>query len=531
MSSVSSLAYRRLQAPADNLSVLIDPPGTAAEAQRVANVAALNQASLAIGERSLADLRQQTKRELLAAAVSYTQTYRAGPAVPPDAEQLPLWMAGHQPQLFHPGVWLKNFVLSRCAERSGGIAVNLVIDNDLLRGTAIRVPTGSPAEPRQELVEYDAPTTALPFEERRLENPALAQSFADRVKSTIGSLVAEPLIADFWPTVLERLAATPNWGEALSQARHRWEEKWGAATLELPMSHVCALPTWWAFVASILQRLDSFVAIHNSALAEYRRVHRLRGKLHPIPDLAQASDWLETPFWVWQLSNPQRRHLFMQRHGCDVTLSDRAGWETRCCVRELAAGLAALSSQGIKLRPRALTTTLFTRLCAADMFMHGIGGAKYDQVADLILESFFGISPPAYMVVTGTLQLPINSGHSVAVDGKAVDSRLRSFVYHPETFIAQARPAEAAAAAPWAEEKRRRLAEAVPAGGAKQFCHAIRHANEKIRRALISVEEQLLQERQLAQRAARNAGLLHSREYGFCLHPSSTLRAFLTTTR
>ena len=50
--------------------------------------------------------------------------------------------------------------------------------------------------------------------------------------------------------------------------------------------------------------------------------------------------------------------------------------------RRRRSRLAELSSRGIKLRTRALTTTLFARLVLSDMFLHGIGGAKYDQVTD-----------------------------------------------------------------------------------------------------------------------------------------------------
>ena len=41
---------------------------------------------------------------------------------------------------------------------------------------------------------------------------------------------------------------------------------------------------------------------------------------------------------------------------------------------------AGLQTRGIKLRSRALTTTMFVRLFLADAFLHGIGGAKYDEV-------------------------------------------------------------------------------------------------------------------------------------------------------
>ena len=65
-------------------------------------------------------------------------------------------MAGHQPQLFHPGVWYKNFVLEQLAAEHGGTAINLVIDSDAMRTAAIRVPTGSLSDPRIESIAYGA---------------------------------------------------------------------------------------------------------------------------------------------------------------------------------------------------------------------------------------------------------------------------------------------------------------------------------------------------------------------------------------
>jgi hypothetical protein len=41
-----------------------------------------------------------------------------------------------------------------------------------------------------------------------------------------------------------------------------------------------------------------------------------------------------------------------------------------------------------------------------DQWIHGIGGARYDQVTDRIIRKFFGIDPPAFGVATATLYFP-----------------------------------------------------------------------------------------------------------------------------
>ena len=65
-------------------------------------------------------------------------------------------------------------------------------------------------------------------------------------------------------------------------------------------------------------------------------------------------------------------------------------------------GCMAWARQGVKIRSRALVTTLWARLALSDLFLHGIGGAKYDQVTDRLIESFFDLAPPAIMVLSAT---------------------------------------------------------------------------------------------------------------------------------
>ena len=97
--------------------------------------------------------------------------------------------------------------------------------------------------------------------------------------------------------------------------------------------------------------------------------------------------------------------------------------------------MAALSAQGIRLRTRALITTMAARLLLGDLFIHGIGGAKYDQLTDRIIAQFFGFEPPGYMVVSGTLQLPISRPAVATESVQQLRQRIRELEFHPERFI------------------------------------------------------------------------------------------------
>ena len=229
------LHRQRFATPRENRAVLAVPPMEEAGALAAENVQLRSTADYSLQGRSLAELSRQARAELLAAAQTWTAAYREADLPSLDPEGL-IFLAGHQPELFHPGVWFKNFALGALARRHGAAAVNLVIDSDAMKSTALPTPGGSPADPRREAVLFDRPDGRLPFEERRILDANLFAGFGRRVAQRIAPLVPDPLIGRFWPMVLERARHVDRLGYCLAQARHQLEGQWGLQTLELPQS-------------------------------------------------------------------------------------------------------------------------------------------------------------------------------------------------------------------------------------------------------------------------------------------------------
>src|SRR5262245_21102175 len=112
--------FRRLRAPQGDGQTLVDPPWPALPQAVMQNRERLRQFALDLQGRSLADLSVAARRNLLQFAVAYTSQYRDIPARWQRGESLsgaPLILSGHQPEMFHPGVWYKNFVLGALARR------------------------------------------------------------------------------------------------------------------------------------------------------------------------------------------------------------------------------------------------------------------------------------------------------------------------------------------------------------------------------------------------------------------------------
>jgi hypothetical protein len=85
------------------------------------------------------DLRRQARQSALAAAVRYLGD--DAPSALGLSHSESLLVAGHQPELFHPGVWVKNFALAGLARAHQATALNLVVDNDTVKSTALHVPS------------------------------------------------------------------------------------------------------------------------------------------------------------------------------------------------------------------------------------------------------------------------------------------------------------------------------------------------------------------------------------------------------
>ena len=173
---------------------LIDPPLATVGDVVDRNASGASAYDYDVQGRSLRNLAQQARAELAAAAWNYTRAYRDAPQ-PHVTAATRLFVAGHQPQLFHPGVWFKNFVLSTIGQRCDALAINLAIDSDTIKTASLRVPSGSAAAPVVESVPYDRPTAEIPYEARAIVDRECLNSFGKRAAETIHPLVADPFVA------------------------------------------------------------------------------------------------------------------------------------------------------------------------------------------------------------------------------------------------------------------------------------------------------------------------------------------------
>ncbi|MBC8353403.1 MAG: hypothetical protein H8E66_15500 [Planctomycetes bacterium] len=523
----SAMQYRRLRSPKDHGGRLIDPPLSDVQSQLSANLDPARRGDCDLQGRSLASLSGTARSLLLDAAIEYTSVYRDVPGSLSLAGT-PIVMTGHQPDLYHAGVWYKNFVLDQIARKRQAVGINLLIDNDTIGKATIRVPSGTVDSPLVEQVAFDQARNEIPFEERRLMDPELLNSFAERVRSKLFRSINSPLVEQLWPNVVTASISSQNLGSCLSQARHQLEASWGLKTLELPLSQVCDADPFRWFAATLLTRLQQFQQIHNELLLEYRRANRVRSQTHPVPPLAADGEWLEAPFWLWSATDPRRRRLFVRQVRDGIEITDRQAQRHLLSLTSDGScevgveQLRQLSDQGIKLRSRALLTTMFARLFLCDLFIHGIGGAKYDQLTDAIIQRFFGFTAPKFVTVTATAKLPIE--HPVVADTEilATQLKLRELRFNPQRYLVSLPEAASLVTA-----KQKLITTEVQFDSRQNRHLQIAQLNDAMQPMVEQQRMKLLHERANLIEQARIGTLLGSREYSFCLFPEATLRPLL----
>lgn len=534
----ATLAYRRLRAPRTPDGVLLEPPQDVLGAALLANRAARHAASTRlVGGLDLASLSRLARRDLLTAAHAHASRFSlpwADELVGPAGEDDPkLLVTGHQPQLFHPGVWFKNFVLDHVARRTHSLAVNLIIDNDTQRGASVKAPTGTVDAPRAIAVPWDQVADEVPYEQRLVRDETLFESFAERLTTTVEPLVSRPLVQSLWPLVLEARSVTRQPGLLFSVGRNRLERQFGLKTIDVPLSDLVDADAFRRFALELFSRAGELRDVYNQVLAEYRESHRIRSRSHPVPELAQENDWIEAPFWCWSDRAPRRRRLFVRATGTDWELTDRAGWRDRLpgggigggATGDVSAALARWRDwrrAGVKIRPRALVTTLFSRLLLGDLFVHGIGGAKYDQLTDALFERFLGFTAPTFVTATATVCLPIP--HSVVTneDVWRLEQRLRASRFHPEAWLSSDQLRDDYVARLVAE-KRRWLATEPPRGSRLTRHRALGALNEALQQYLGEQRESWSREIESLRVAAQQHALLASREYSYCVFSNDDL--------
>lgn len=404
--------FSKLQTPRGDGATLVEPAPPQWHPAALANHRSLGRADHMLLGKPLAVWRARTRK-----AMGHT-----------DDELIVV--TGHQPEFIHPGVWAKHIVAQRFAVAIGGSAINLIVDSDVVKQSTLLVPVIRDESISLERVPVFSASAGQAYEQLATLSSGQVAAFRRRLEEAMGRRFESSAM----PRFLDELAMAANskdWVDQSVTARQATERDFGVSLTERRLSGL-----WFApMLADMLVNAESFGESYNRALADYRSRHHVRGVGRPIPDLVRDADRCEVPFWAVRGGQPRRRVLVAHRgHELHLYADDQAIGvvSTSGLADRVDAGFAWDELDGWQLRPRALTLTIWARLMLADLFIHGIGGAKYDRISDRIIGDYYRTQPPHMACVSATLWAhPTRNGATV---DRLRDERrtLRDVRYNPQ---------------------------------------------------------------------------------------------------
>jgi hypothetical protein len=493
------LSHSRFVIPEKDGKTLIYPP--LCEYSRLAAKNSGSARDVKIGGENLGDLAREARAETLRIADEYTRWLGLEPAAArtPNA---PVIASGHQPSMFHPGVAFKTMVLARAAEQSGATPLFITVDHDDIDASAVNIPSIRDGR----LVKIS--NTLFPSVRGRVLEKAGVEKW-DVTRARLNKavqLMDSPRLAGprkAMEEFLRRLDNSPpdsakNHTELAILLRRAWERPVNGGYLEIPVSSICQTRTFLHFAAAIMADIEKFAGVYNARLELYRKEHSLRYPANPFPNLGKSGDSWEAPFWT--LAGDKRERLYVTPAGRIVTQDGSTD-----------IPIGAVIGGTLPIRPRAITLSLYMRLLVCDLFIHGVGGAKYDHVTDGIIREYYGVTPPGYAVVSVTLHPDIPAEDpSVRIEG--IKTRLREIEQRPE------REPELASS-PLKREKET-LVDAMPKPGAdrKTLGVRIKELNRQMAGQLAPLADALNIELSTLGETAREWDVKSFRDYPFFIH-------------
>jgi len=491
-------------------------------------------------------LRKLGREQALFASQQYMSGYAPSLAqsiVNVDSSRQRLVLGGHQPELFHPGVWFKNFLLSEIGTRTNSIGMQVIVDHDVAKLDTLRVPSCMKAkaggceafalrsiplpirEESQPRMPWHATLTA------QLDPAVWDKTIANVHQSMSLCGLEQPLLLSRKKMLAQCIANTQNIGDAFSHFRHLVEMENGVRNSEVPIGHLCADSAFGYFVHHCARDADALWSSYNGCRNAYRIRHKIRNQAQPVLELLRQGDWYELPFWIYQerQATVERKRLWVCNRNNRLHLSDHFDSDQATVSvtlpwleQDLPNVWQAIRKNGICIRPRALMTTLYLRCFVADLFVHGIGGGTYDELTDDIMHDWIGLEPPVYMTSSASLQLPFFSDDDLypfdpALSLSIVQRELQLMRSVPERFLEPS------------NESHRRLMESharqiavIPERGNKLKWHRETASNKQLIEASIEPRKQTALAKLAAiERTVQQNKIRKSREYSFVLFEES----------
>jgi len=437
---------------------------------------------------------------------------------------------GHSPAITHPGVLIKHSLVNSIAKKVNGIGINMVVDNDAGNDNCLNIPDINGSDSSVEKNKYHPGLRNLAFEEIRYADQTQLLAFQESVLKSLHNPDMKKTFEEFMNVVIELFGEILQFSDLFTFARHTFLTRFGISNLEVPVSHISETDSFLNFFLHITANAKSFVDIYNAKLREYRKLKKISSKANPLPDLMEKGFVVEMPFWMWKRDEP-RKGLFASIANdnrisiiCEKKIVEHFDFDERNRSTKNLEKLRILISNGIKIRPKAIANTMYSRMFFSDLFIHGIGGAKYDLITDEIIREFFRVEPPTYATISATLHLPYKPFDTSKEDVNGLKHVIKDMGYNPERYASD-EIMEDTEMRSMVSEKKELIAKASHDTKDKHLTFGrIKQINSLVKYKISPLIEEKKKEMEDLDKKLRYNSIVTNRDYPFCIYPELMLR-------
>ncbi|MCF8231680.1 MAG: hypothetical protein K9J27_05765 [Bacteroidales bacterium] len=341
---------------------------------------------------------------------------------------------GHQPVIFYPGLFFKNYFTNQLAGQSETKPVNFLVDTD--------VATYEVAVPYHAHDEFHKKQTGLSNRDNLVYSafdPSEAEMYnffrdIDQALYTIPDQEIGEAFRMFKSAFFHFYNETKQFVETVNYLRDDFQQKKEMNFNNFFVSAITATYAYAHYVFYIIERIEAFQQSYNQAIEK-----NSSGSYQPVKSLAYDDGWYELPFWLVEYG--QRHSVFVKKEEDTITFFS-ASANKEYTLDRFADKKEMLSQmqENLSLYPKATTLTLMIRLFLCDVFVHGTGALEYETVNNDFLKLFFSMEePPAFYTATGDVYLPLTDfpAHFQRLhdEYKKLQHWLKQVKRDPEEFI------------------------------------------------------------------------------------------------
>jgi hypothetical protein len=471
------------------------------------------------------------RSQLLKTAVDYTR--QIGISSSYQAEFENIIVTGHQAVWHHCGILAKNIVTNHFACQVGGCSVHLVLDHDIGNTIMILPEIGNDEKLYFRKTEIEHSQQDIPLEFRPAPETKQKEAFIHSI-SEKESRFCCTIWKEYSKLIFDEAACLRNVADFISQLQAILNSSLGINMLYLPVSLLSESECFTTFLISIISDAFNFAKVYNQAISNQIQTYNLNPAHTLKPLRIDFRNYVvELPFWLIFASG-QRFSLYISfgdknRIGFG-TISDILG----CLDSSTYEGkkeqlIELMNKHNCRLRPKAVSLTLFVRLYLADWFVHGTGGGFYEKITDYLIMRYFKTINLNFGIATATMTLPLQkTGYNFCCTKSQLKTQLRELKFNPERFINTSVSNRKSVKA--LIQKKSKLIEATKKPGSptierKEAWQMLSRVNKQLLRYAQKTRKELLTKVDLLEKNKISKEVVNYREFFFGLFPEGKLRS------